>query len=163
MHALQAVANQHHLETALILFLYHSRPCRIPSRIHHQGADSEHWNNLFLISSQLNFPFRKSSRYPFTYPSFYPFFKMPTQPLVGGLKHCHVTEELTPGDAYVMRFKNPMNEYKADLWIAIILPDTREPGNRLHRRPKGAKPENGPWTTPLSERAYPVYMPGRNS
>lgn len=88
---------------------------------------------------------------------------MPTQPLVTGLKHCNVTEELTPGDAYIMRFKNPLNEYKTDLWMAIILSDTREPGNRLHRRPKGAKPENGPWTTPLNERAYPVYMPGRNS
>lgn len=89
---------------------------------------------------------------------------MPIQQyLTSGLKHCHEARELLPGEAYVVRFKNPMREYKTDIWMGIIFPVNDSPGSRLHRRPKGAKPENGPWTTPLSERVYPVYMPGRNS
>ncbi|KAJ5155888.1 hypothetical protein N7492_008691 [Penicillium capsulatum] len=88
---------------------------------------------------------------------------MPILHLVGDLKHCHDTKELTPGEAYVARFKNPCNGYRTDLWMAIILRANSQPGNRLYGRPKGAKPESGSWNTPLSERVYPVYLPGRNT
>lgn len=91
---------------------------------------------------------------------------MPTYaPLTDGLKHVNRTTELQPGEVYIARFKNALQNYRADIWICVVLPDNFEEGRGLARRPKGSKPlEPGTtWTTPLHERVYPVYLPGQNS
>lgn len=86
-------------------------------------------------------------------------------PLTAGLKHVTQLSELQPGEAYVARFKNALKHYRTDIWIGVIMPEGFEPGRGLSRRPKGSKPtgEGSVWTTPLSERVYPIFLPGRNS
>ncbi|KAJ5577685.1 uncharacterized protein N7459_006649 [Penicillium hispanicum] len=84
-------------------------------------------------------------------------------PLTQGLKHVRDVKELEPGETYLVRFKNSQREYKTDLWVAVIIPEGFGSTRNLNRRPKGARPEDGKWTTPLSERVYPIYIPGRNS
>lgn len=85
-------------------------------------------------------------------------------PLTAGLKHVTQTSELQPGQVHITRFKNALRNYRTDIWIGIILPEGFSPGNGLTRRPKGARPteEGSAWTTPLNERVYPTYLPGRN-
>lgn len=86
-------------------------------------------------------------------------------PLTAGLRHVTQLQELQPGDLYVIRFKNPHRGYRTDIWLAVIMPDGFELNRALSRRPKGSKPteEGSVWTTPLSERVYPVFLPARNS
>ncbi|KAJ6096266.1 hypothetical protein N7486_007012, partial [Penicillium sp. IBT 16267x] len=83
--------------------------------------------------------------------------------LTAGLTKTNSPDELLPGEAYVVRFKNPCRNYRADIWLAIILTEELGPGKHLNGRVKGAKSADGTWETPMNERAYPVYMPGRNS
>ncbi|KAJ5092878.1 hypothetical protein N7456_008739 [Penicillium angulare] len=84
-------------------------------------------------------------------------------PITTGLVKTNSPHELLPGEVYLVRFKNSCREYKTDLWLGVILTEEDGPGKNLHGRAKGAKPAEGVWTTPLSERVYPVFMPGRNS
>lgn len=85
-------------------------------------------------------------------------------PLTAGLRHVTQLQELQPGDLYVIRFKNPLRNYRTDIWLAVIWPDGFELNMALARRPKGSKPTDGStWTTPLGERNYPVFLPARNS
>lgn len=85
--------------------------------------------------------------------------------LTSGLKHVPQTEELAVGLVCIVRFKDGLNSYRTNLWIGVVLPEGFEPGRNLARRPKGSKPieQGSPWTTPFNERAYPMYLPGRNT
>ncbi|KAJ5916615.1 hypothetical protein N7504_000630 [Penicillium tannophilum] len=83
--------------------------------------------------------------------------------LTAGLVKTNSPDELLPGEAFVVRFKNPCRKYRTDIWIAIILTEELGPGKHLSGRMKGAKGADGTWDTPANERVYPVYMPGRNS
>lgn len=80
-----------------------------------------------------------------------------------GLKPANRMAELHPGQAYLHRFKSARRDYKTDIWVAIILPDDEIERRGLHRRPSEAKPADGNWTTPTSERFYPCFLPTRNS
>lgn len=83
--------------------------------------------------------------------------------LTADLIKINTPDELLPGEAFVFRFKNPCRSYRTDIWIAIILTEEFGPGKHLSGRMKGAKSADGTWDTPMNERVYPVYMPGRNS
>lgn len=83
-------------------------------------------------------------------------------PLTAGLHHVKPTKDINPGDAFIVRFKNSARDYKTDIWIGVRLADQFEPVPGLSRRPNGAKPVSGEWTTPPEERVYPIYFPGRN-
>lgn len=86
-------------------------------------------------------------------------------PMTGGLQHINPGREVNAGEVLIARFKNAKRKNCVDIWIAVVLPDGFEPGKGLSRRPKGAKPivNGSEWTTPLHERVYPVYFPGRNT
>lgn len=86
-------------------------------------------------------------------------------PMTAGLDHIHLGREVSAGEVFIARFKNAKKKYCVDIWIGVVLPDGFEPGKGLSRRPKGARSTvNGStWTTPLTERMYPVYFPGRNT
>ncbi|KAJ5988952.1 hypothetical protein N7481_004162 [Penicillium waksmanii] len=80
-----------------------------------------------------------------------------------GLKPANRMVELHPGQAYLHRFKSARRDYKTDIWVAIILPDDEIERHGLHRRPSEAKPADGTWITPTSERCYPCFLPARNT
>ncbi|KAJ5760508.1 hypothetical protein N7520_007664 [Penicillium odoratum] len=80
-----------------------------------------------------------------------------------GLVKTNSTNELLPGQVYIIRFKNPCRSYRTDIWLGVILTEEFGPGKNLHGRAKGAKNPDGTWDNPLSEHVYPIYMPGRNS
>ncbi|KAJ5735362.1 uncharacterized protein N7483_000487 [Penicillium malachiteum] len=82
----------------------------------------------------------------------------PTQNLVRN----NMTRELRAGETFIARFKSSFIGHKTDIWLCVILTEEFGPGKHCHGRPKGAKPAEGAWTTPLNERMYPIYMPGRN-
>ncbi|KAJ5266943.1 hypothetical protein N7478_009751 [Penicillium angulare] len=84
-------------------------------------------------------------------------------PTTAGLTKANSPHELLPGEVYLVRFKNSLRDYETDLWLGVILTEEDGPGRTLQGRAKGAKPIEGIWTTSLSERVYPVYMPSRNS
>ncbi|KAJ5722464.1 hypothetical protein N7488_000499 [Penicillium malachiteum] len=84
-------------------------------------------------------------------------------PIVHDLVKNNSPYELRPGQTFIVRFKNPRRGYRTDLWIGVILTEEFGPGKHVHGRPEGAKPAEGAWTTPLNERTYPIYMPGRNT
>ncbi|KAJ5645016.1 hypothetical protein N7507_011027 [Penicillium longicatenatum] len=83
--------------------------------------------------------------------------------LTAGLIKTNSHNELLPGEAFVVRFKNPCRNYRTDIWLAIILSEELGPGKHLSGRMKGAKGADGTWDTTPNERVYPLYMPGRNS
>jgi hypothetical protein len=53
-----------------------------------------------------------------------------------------------------------------DLWLGIIIPESLGTRTLLSRRHKNAKPlpdDDGDWNdVPVQDRAYAVYLPGKN-
>ncbi|KAJ5211950.1 uncharacterized protein N7498_003596 [Penicillium cinerascens] len=86
-------------------------------------------------------------------------------PMTADLSHIPTPREVNAGEVFIARFKNSHKKYRVDIWVGVILPDGFEPGKGLSRRPKGSRPliQGGAWKTPLRERMYPVYFPGRNT
>ncbi|KAJ6072021.1 hypothetical protein N7499_010035 [Penicillium canescens] len=79
-----------------------------------------------------------------------------------GLKHLPEPRQLQPGEIVITRFKNSMRKYRTDLWVGVVIPQTFGPSRHLNRRPTTAQPTDGPWTTHLKDRMYPLYLPGIN-
>ncbi|KAJ5924623.1 hypothetical protein N7466_008810 [Penicillium verhagenii] len=86
-----------------------------------------------------------------------------TTGLTAGLTKASAAREPLPGEAYIIRFKNPCRNYRTDLWIGIITTEEFGPCKKLHGRATGAKNSDGSWDSSPCDRVYPVYMPGRNS
>ncbi|KAJ5918737.1 hypothetical protein N7454_009881 [Penicillium verhagenii] len=86
-----------------------------------------------------------------------------TTGLTAGLTKASAAREPLPGEAYIVRFKNPCRNYRTDLWIGIITTEEFGPCKKLHGRATGAKNSDGSWDSAPCDRVYPVYMPGRNS
>ncbi|CAI7627607.1 unnamed protein product [Penicillium glandicola] len=82
--------------------------------------------------------------------------------LTTGLRHLPKPRPLEPGEAFIVRFKNSLRQYKADVWIGIVLPEKFGPSRHINRRPVGAQPVEGAWLTHLKDRVYSMYLPGRN-
>ncbi|KAJ5647999.1 hypothetical protein N7490_004371 [Penicillium lividum] len=80
-----------------------------------------------------------------------------------GLVKTNSTNELLPGEVFIIRFKNPCRDYRTDIWLGVILTEKFGPGKNFHGRAKGAKNPDGTWDNTLNEHVYPIYMPGRNS
>ncbi|KAJ5330019.1 hypothetical protein N7452_010409 [Penicillium brevicompactum] len=79
-----------------------------------------------------------------------------------GLRRLPVLRLLKEGEIFIIRYKNAMRNYTTDVWIGVVLPHMFGPTRHTHRRPSGAKPEDGEWTTHLKDRVYSFYLPGRN-
>ncbi|KAK9855014.1 hypothetical protein MYU51_003365 [Penicillium brevicompactum] len=79
-----------------------------------------------------------------------------------GLRRLPVLRLLKEGEIFIVRYKNAMRNYTTDVWIGVVLPHMFGPTRHTHRRPSGAKPEDGEWTTHLKDRVYSFYLPGRN-
>ncbi|KAJ5211218.1 hypothetical protein N7491_011038 [Penicillium cf. griseofulvum] len=86
----------------------------------------------------------------------------PKKYLTTGLRHLPKPRALEPGEAFVVRYKNSLRQYKSDVWIGIVLPDRFGPSRHINRRPVGAQPADGTWVTHLKDRVYSMYLPGRN-
>lgn len=82
--------------------------------------------------------------------------------LTTGLRHVPNPRLLKPGEAFIVRFKNSLRQYKTDVWIGVVLPHMFGPSRHINRRPSGAQPEEGDWPTHLKDRIYSLYLPGRN-
>ncbi|KAJ5950302.1 uncharacterized protein N7479_008715 [Penicillium vulpinum] len=82
--------------------------------------------------------------------------------LTTDLRHLPKPRPLKPGEALLVRYKNSLRQYKADVWIGIVLPDKFGPSRHINRRPVGAQPAEGPWKTHPKDRVYSIYLPGRN-
>ncbi|OQE38318.1 hypothetical protein PENCOP_c008G08125 [Penicillium coprophilum] len=82
--------------------------------------------------------------------------------LTTGLRHLPKPRALEPGEALIVRYKNSLRQYKADVWIGIVLPDKFGPSRHVDRRPVGAQPSEGAWVTHFKDRMYSMYLPGRN-
>ncbi|KUM58073.1 hypothetical protein ACN42_g9095 [Penicillium freii] len=82
--------------------------------------------------------------------------------LTTGLRHLNKPRALEPGETLIIRYKNSLRQYKSDVWIGVVLPDQFGPTRHISRRPVGAQPAEGEWTTHLKDRMYSVYLPGRN-
>ena len=83
-------------------------------------------------------------------------------PLTAGLQHVPPLADLNPGDAFIVRYKNSVRNYRTDLWIAIMVPDNFKALFGIQRPPNGAKSATGEWTVDADKRVYLVYLPGRN-
>ncbi|CAG8099928.1 unnamed protein product [Penicillium salamii] len=82
--------------------------------------------------------------------------------LTKGLRHILRPRLLKSGEAFVIRYKNPLRNHKTDVWIGVILPHMFGPESHSKRRPPFAQPEEGDWTKHPKDRVYSVYLPGRN-
>ncbi|KAI2733541.1 hypothetical protein CBS147332_556 [Penicillium roqueforti] len=82
--------------------------------------------------------------------------------LTTDLRHLGKPRPLEAGETYVVRFKNSLRQYKADVWIGVVLPEKFGPSRHVNRRPVGAQPVEGVWMTHLKDRVYSIYLPGRN-
>lgn len=82
--------------------------------------------------------------------------------LTTDLRHLGKPRPLEAGETYVVRFKNSLRQYKADVWIGVVLPEKFGPSRHVNRRPVGAQPVEGVWLTHLKDRVYSIYLPGRN-
>lgn len=73
------------------------------------------------------------------------------------------SQDLQPGDSFIVYYKNAEIGSRKDLWLGIICPEPLMP-NILRKKPhKNSKPETGDWNVPVEERAHAVYLPGKNT
>lgn len=78
--------------------------------------------------------------------------------IVRGLIPIPPTLDLQHGMSFVVRWLNPAIGKKQDWWLGIHVPDHIAPVILTARPRKKASPE-----TPAAERAYMLYLPGRNT
>ncbi|KAJ5055359.1 hypothetical protein NUH16_010922 [Penicillium rubens] len=87
--------------------------------------------------------------------------KMPPRAyLTTGLRHLGKPRLLEPGETFVVRYKNSLRQYRADVWIGVVLPEKFGPSRHINRRPVGAQPVEGVWTTHPKDRIYSIKWVG---
>ncbi|KAL1981276.1 hypothetical protein VTN96DRAFT_2822 [Rasamsonia emersonii] len=83
--------------------------------------------------------------------------------LTKGLKPIDRSQDLQPGQSFIVHYNNTSLRNRKDLWLGIIIPESLTTPTLLSRRHRNAKPLKGDWTVPVEKRAYGVYLPGQPS